>query len=500
MKHSFKRALTLLLTAGMLLSAASLPAMAEEAPAGESQTAENPYLLPEDSPCIFIIDILDENDHLLQGKTIYYGKYILNEDPKIINSTSRDLVDVSKIKLRLSIRENVELYLARSVDLPQDQYFEDELKLFDGLSAWEAGAVSDVYELDSRSGDNNYFSIVYIIDGVTRVAEFSLASYEKGEFHIGATIEQSGKGGSYKTVYYMENLYNWKTDSDPFSSILSAEQLSAENHYINLRAENCVITSINGLRTEAIGYHYPLTGADTYLTLKYLVYGEEETGTHTAHLILCEEGKELWSNPFSDVKETDLFYNALSYCHRNGLLKGTSDTKFSPEEETNRAMIVTTLYRIAGSPDVTGENPFTDVPADQWYTNAVIWASQNGIVNGYDKEHFGPMDTITREQFAAILYRYAQKLYPDMKIEDVSRRMSAWNTLDDFSSEAADYAKEPLAAAAECGMIALRFDGFASDSKMMSFLPKNPVTRADLACGLFGLNRSLLVKAAASAQ
>ena len=95
----------------------------------------------------------------------------------------------------------------------------------------------------------------------------------------------------------------------------------------------------------------------------------------TTRLILREEGKELWSNPFEDVKETDTFYNALSYCHRNGLLKGTGETQFSPDEETNRAMIVTTLYRIAGSPAVSGTNPFTDVPTEQWYTDAVIWAS-----------------------------------------------------------------------------------------------------------------------------
>lgn len=239
--------------------------------------------------------------------------------------------------------------------------------------------------------------------------------------------------------------------------------------------------------------YYILTGAENYITLQYTLNGESEP--RTTRLILREEGKELWSNPFEDVRETDTFYNALSYCHRNGLLKGTGETKFSPDEETNRAMIVTTLYRIAGSPAVSGTNPFTDVPAEQWYTDAVIWASEKGIVNGYDKEHFGPMDTITREQFAAILYRYAQMLYPNMKLEDVSMNRDMYENCYDFVMEAAEYAKDTLAAAADNYIL-----GFSLDEKGYEIRPKDAVTRADLACGLFGLKCSLLVKAAASAQ
>ena len=235
--------------------------------------------------------------------------------------------------------------------------------------------------------------------------------------------------------------------------------------------------------------NYPLSGLDSYLTLEYTVIGESEP--RTSHVIICEEGKELWKNPFTDVKDTDLFYNSLSYCYRNGLLNGTSATEFSPEAEANRAMIVTTLYRIAGSPEIEGVNQFADVPADQWYTDAVIWASQNGIVNGYDSEHFGPMDVITREQFATILYRYAKMLYPEMTLDDVSPYNEMYVECFDIVMEAADYAKDALAVAADNFIL-----GFEIDNEYgYRIYPKESVTRADLANGLYGLNLSLLIKA-----
>lgn len=115
------------------------------------------------------------------------------------------------------------------------------------------------------------------------------------------------------------------------------------------------------------------------------------------------------ANPFSDVKESDWFFEAVNYVYTQKLMNGTSDTLFSPNASLTRAMLVTILYRYEGEPVVTAQNPFSDVAARQWYTEAVIWANTNGIVTGYGNGKFGPTDNITREQFAAILYRYAQK-------------------------------------------------------------------------------------------
>ena len=115
---------------------------------------------------------------------------------------------------------------------------------------------------------------------------------------------------------------------------------------------------------------------------------------------------ELGSTPFTDVAEGAYYNEAVTYVYERGLMQGTSETTFGPDVTTTRAQVVTILYRLAGSPAVTGDNPFTDATAG-WYADAVVWASQNSIVNGYSDTVFGPEDTITREQLAAILYRYA---------------------------------------------------------------------------------------------
>ena len=111
---------------------------------------------------------------------------------------------------------------------------------------------------------------------------------------------------------------------------------------------------------------------------------------------------------FTDLDPAKWYHDGIEYCLKNGMMKGVGNSKFDPNGTTSRAMIVTILYRLEGSPAVTGENPFTDVEDGQWYTNAVIWAAENNIVGGYGNGKFGPNDPITREQLATILYRYAQ--------------------------------------------------------------------------------------------
>jgi hypothetical protein len=117
------------------------------------------------------------------------------------------------------------------------------------------------------------------------------------------------------------------------------------------------------------------------------------------------------TNPFSDVNTSDWFHDYVSYVYEKGLMNGTSDTLFSPNTALTRGMVVTVLYRNADSPDVSLlANPFSDVAEDVWYTNAVKWASENGIVTGYGSGQFGPNDAITREQLALIIYNNAKLL------------------------------------------------------------------------------------------
>ena len=117
------------------------------------------------------------------------------------------------------------------------------------------------------------------------------------------------------------------------------------------------------------------------------------------------------SLPFTDVSAGDWFYEAVQFVYENGLMDGVAGNLFAPNATLNRAMAVTILYRLEGSPDLDGENlgyPFADVYGDAWYGDAVYWARCNGIVDGVENNHFDPTGSLTREQMATVLYRYAQ--------------------------------------------------------------------------------------------
>lgn len=111
--------------------------------------------------------------------------------------------------------------------------------------------------------------------------------------------------------------------------------------------------------------------------------------------------------PFTDVSWDHWAYSAVKRVYTRGLMVGVSDTSFAPGQTLSRAMLASILYRLAGEPAVTAENPFTDVPADQWYTDAVIWAAENGIVVGCGDGTFRPNAPATRAQTAVMLYAYA---------------------------------------------------------------------------------------------
>ena len=145
--------------------------------------------------------------------------------------------------------------------------------------------------------------------------------------------------------------------------------------------------------------------------------------------------------PFTDVKSGNWFYDAVKYAYAQGLMTGTSATTFAPNETMNRAMIVTVLYRLEKSPAVTGASKFTDVPAGQWYSDAVAWAAANKIVNGYDETTFGPMNAVTREQMAAILFRYEQvKGLENVTLEENLNRFPDQNKISAYAIPALQWA------------------------------------------------------------
>lgn len=159
-----------------------------------------------------------------------------------------------------------------------------------------------------------------------------------------------------------------------------------------------------------------------------------------------EDKPEELDEPFADVDELDWFYDAVVYVYNEGMMDGISATQFAPNSNLTRGMIVTMLYRLEGEPRVTGSSGFDDVASGAWYADAVTWAAENGIVNGVSDAEFAPNDNITREQLAAILYRYAE--YNDY---DVSGR----DDLSEFTdrSSISSYALDAMRWAVDEGLI-----------------------------------------------
>ena len=119
------------------------------------------------------------------------------------------------------------------------------------------------------------------------------------------------------------------------------------------------------------------------------------------------------SLPFTDIQGDDFYYSAVNYAYKHGLMHGVGGSKFDPDSSVNRAMVVEILFRVAGNPEVSGASRFSDVGSDDWFCKSVNWAAQNGIVNGIGDRIFDPYGTVTREQFAAILFRYSNSPQTD---------------------------------------------------------------------------------------
>ena len=120
--------------------------------------------------------------------------------------------------------------------------------------------------------------------------------------------------------------------------------------------------------------------------------------------------EEVVSNAFADVPEDSFYFNAVNWAVENGITNGLTDTTFGPDAECNRAQVVTFLWRLAGKPAASGESSFTDVPAGEWYADAVLWAVEKGITNGLTDTTFGPNEKCNRAQIVTFLYRYAQSM------------------------------------------------------------------------------------------
>ena len=171
--------------------------------------------------------------------------------------------------------------------------------------------------------------------------------------------------------------------------------------------------------------------------------------------------------PFTDVTSGDWFYDAVAYVYGEGMMEGTTDTTFAPTMNLTRSMIAQVLYNLEERPEAPGAAGFTDVAAGAWYADAVNWAAARGIVKGYDTGAFGPEDSVTREQLAAILYRYAQ-----VKGYDTTQGGMAVREFSD-SASISDWAQEAMAWAVNAQVLSGKGNGVLD--------PQGTATRAEVA-------------------
>lgn len=266
-------------------------------------------------------------------------------------------------------------------------------------------------------------------------------------------IGGGGSGGGSTTDYYRLTV-----ETNGGSEIASIR-----------RAEYTTI-DLSDYKPTRKGYEFTGWYADEDLTKKITsVCLTRNTTVYAGWEKIKENPGTGFENPFTDVSESNWFYDDVMFVFINGLMVGTSDTTFTPYGTTTRAMVATTIWRMEGAPKPEGENRFTDVENGKWYTDAITWAYKNGITGGYSDTLFGTNDPVTREQLAAFLYRYAEYKGYDGAI---TGRLDRFADKDDVS----DWAKDAVAWAIGYGLIE------GKDNNTLD--PQGKATRAEFAAML----------------
>lgn len=266
----------------------------------------------------------------------------------------------------------------------------------------------------------------------------------------GGSSSSSGGGGGGGTTYYT---LTFETNGGGSIQAIRAA-----------RGKTLDLSAYTPMRD---GYDFGGWYADKALTQR--ITEIKLSGSKTVYADWKKREPDAVKNPFADVNAGDWFYRDVLFSYEKGLMSGMDAAAFAPYANTTRAQMAVIFYRMEGSPAVEGENSFTDVvrgSGTAWFYDAVTWAQQNGIMGGYDNSSFAPNDPITREQLAAIFYRYAQ-----YKGYDTTQGGMAIREFDDYES-ISDYAMGAMAWAVNTGLV-------KGDSNLL--YPKGTATRAELA-------------------
>lgn len=287
----------------------------------------------------------------------------------------------------------------------------------------------------SVSNANSYYGSVSIKNGIEKANYGDTVTFtvRPAYQYLLKSVSVYTNDSYRQSIQVTRDKYDWNTFSFtmPASSVVIAPTYTSDYYTISvdggshgsvsIEAEPAGTNSYYGIRNEYVYIDAtPNTGYKVKSVTVVDKYNDSikvyESSTANRYYFTMPDSNvtvnveftpRVMSNPFTDVRSTDWFYDAVNYVYSEGIMDGTSVYMFSPNNATSRGMLVTILWRLAGQPVVTGTS-FSDVSSSAYYYYAVLWASKYGIVDGLGNNMFGPDQAITREQFAVILYRYAQ--------------------------------------------------------------------------------------------
>lgn len=287
----------------------------------------------------------------------------------------------------------------------------------------------------SVSNANSYYGSVSIKNGIEKANYGDTVTFtvRPAYQYLLKSVSVYTNDSYRQSIQVTRDKYDWNTFSFtmPAAGVVIAPTYTSDYYTISvdggshgsvsIEAEPAGINSYYGIRNEYVYIDAtPNTGYKVKSVTVVDKYNDSikvyESSTANRYYFTMPDSNvtvnveftpRVMSNPFTDVRSTDWFYDAVNYVYSEGIMDGTSVYMFSPNNATSRGMLVTILWRLAGQPVVTGTS-FSDVSSSAYYYYAVLWASKYGIVDGLGNNMFGPDQAITREQFAVILYRYAQ--------------------------------------------------------------------------------------------
>ncbi len=318
----------------------------------------------------------------------------------------------------------------------------------DGLSATVKG--NKTFAVKSEEGKTYTANL-------TAAPGYTLKDNENGSYTI--TKKASSSSGSGTTTYAVNlpsDVTNGTLAASPKSAAKGATVTLTVTPAEGYQLATLTVTDANGNKialTQKSDTQYTFTMPASKVSVQATF--EEIPQVH-----VCPAEK------FTDVDTTQWYHEAIDYVIESGMMNGVAADKFAPNSTTTRGMIVTILYRLEGEPAVSGSSVFTDVSDGTWYTDAVAWAAAKGVVNGTSPTTFDPNDPITREQMAAILYRYAS-----YKGYDVAEKADLSSYTD--AGQISAYAADPMAWANAQGLI--------TGVTPTTLVPQGNATRAQVA-------------------